>query len=104
MTRFLIVAALLLSGCALLSNKMTWSKPGATEAQAESDLADCTDLAKARTKADREIEQDIAANQPSGAGYSEPIMPESLTGYRSRQKFNEILDTCMTSLGYGRIE
>jgi hypothetical protein len=100
----LLAVLLVLAGCAYLTNEMTWTKPGVTEAEAQSDLGTCTDLASARTEADREIDQDIAANQPGSAGYSEPIMPETVTNHRSRQKFNDILNDCMAGLGYGRVE
>ena len=95
-----LAAAILLGGCSFFSHSVTWTKSGATEAQAQSDLAQCTEEAKTQTDRDKGIDQDIAAtNNGANAGLdTSPI--QNMDAYRNERRFKSILGDCMTQLGY----
>lgn len=97
---FLVV---LLDACSVFSHQMSWSMPGADEGQARSDLDACEQEAGAQTKVDRQIDQDIAATGGTGT-LSEPILDSNMTGYQTRARYAEIIDSCMLGLGYTRVE
>src|SRR5215813_11362188 len=61
-----LAAVILPSGCSFFSHSITWTKDGATEDQAHSDLAQCQEQADVQTARDRNIDQDIAAANSGG--------------------------------------
>ncbi len=63
MTRYIraglvCIAMMLLAGCSFFSHSVTWSKPGVTDAQAQDDLATCTEQAQVQTDRDTSIDKD----------------------------------------------
>jgi hypothetical protein len=98
-------AFVLVSGCSFFSHSVTWSKSGATEEQAHSDLAQCQEQADVQTERDRNIDQDIAAanNMGSNAGIdTSPI--QNMESYHSDRRYKSILEACMAQLGYHKVE
>lgn len=100
----LLVAGLGLAGCSYLSNDMTWTKPGVSEDEAWSDLDSCESQARAATKADRGIDQDIAAAQGSNAGGMDTGLTTNLSGYQTQERYNSWVAECMTGFGYQRVQ
>lgn len=94
----------LLAGCSFFSHSITWTKDGATEEQAHSDLAQCQEQADIQTERDRNIDQDIdAANSGSDSGINTaPI--QNLQSYHSDRRYKSILADCMAQLGYHTVE
>ncbi len=88
----------LLAACAYFADDGHWTKPGASAADTEADLAQCEALARDETATDRAINQDIAANRPLSAG--SPIVPQAGGATSDRQRYRDILAACMAELGY----
>ena len=94
----------LLAGCSFFSHSVTWTKSGATEEQAHSDLAQCKEQADVQTERDRSIDQDIsAANSGANAGIdTSPI--QNMQSYHDDRRYKSILEDCMAQLGYHKVE
>jgi hypothetical protein len=99
-----VAASLLLAGCSFFSHSVTWTKTGATEDQAHSDLAQCKEQADVQTDRDRNIDQDIsAANSGANAGIdTSPI--QNMQSYHDDRRYKSILEDCMAQLGYHTVE
>lgn len=93
----------MLAGCSFFSHSITWSKPGVTDAQAQDDLATCTEQAQVQTDRDTSIDQDIAA-----ADTSSNVVPNSpiqnIQGYKHENRFKSVLRDCMSQLGYHEVD
>jgi len=100
----LVAGLALLGGCSFFSHATTWTKNGATEEQAHSDLAQCKEQADVQTDRDRGIDQDIsAANNGGNAGIdTSPI--QNMQSYHDDRRYNSILGDCMAQLGYQKVE
>jgi hypothetical protein len=101
---FALAGLILLGGCSFFSHSVTWSKNGATEEQAHSDLAQCKEQADVQTERDRGIDQDIAAaNSGSNSGIdTAPI--QNMQTYHNDRRYKSILEDCMAQLGYQKVE
>ena len=99
-----LLAAFLLAGCSFFSHSVTWTKNGATEEQAHSDLAQCQERADVQTARDRNIDQDIAtANNGANAGIdTSPI--QNMQAYHDDRRYKSILEGCMAELGYRKVD
>lgn len=99
-----LAALLLLGACSFFSHSVTWTKSGATEEQAQSDLAQCQEIADVQTARDRGINQDIdAANSGSNSGIdTSPI--QNMQAYKDDRRYKSILRDCMSQLGYREVE
>lgn len=99
-----LLALCLLAGCSFFSHSVTWTKPGAGEDQAHSDLAQCQEQADVQTERDKGIDQDIAAaNSGSNAGIdTSPI--QNMQAYHDDRRYKSILEDCMAQLGYRKVE
>ena len=78
-----------------------WAKPGTDPDQALSDLDSCEAEARAQTKVDRGIDQDIAATQGTGV-FGDPAAETGMTGYQSAKRYDDIVESCMQAFGYAR--
>jgi hypothetical protein len=99
-----LVGLLLLGGCSFFSHSVTWTKSGVTEDQAQSDLAQCKEVADVQTERDRNIDRDIdATNNDANAGLdTSPI--QNMQSYHDDRRYKSILRDCMTQLGYHEVE
>jgi hypothetical protein len=99
-----LMALLLVAGCSFFSHSVTWTKNGATEEQAHSDLAQCQERADVQTARDRNINQDIAAaDSGSNAGIdTSPI--QNMQSYHDDRRYKSILEDCMAELGYRQVD
>jgi len=99
-----LLGLLLLGGCSFFSHSVTWTKSGVTEAQAQSDLAQCKEVADVQTERDRNIDRDIeATNNDANAGLdTTPI--QNMQSYHDDRRYKSILRDCMTQLGYREVE
>ena len=99
-----IAGLAVLGGCSFFSHATTWTKNGATEEQAHSDLATCKEQADVQTERDRGIDQDIStANSGGNAGIdTSPI--QNMQSYHSDRRYKSILEDCMAQLGYQKVE
>jgi hypothetical protein len=94
----------LLGGCSFFSHATTWTKSGATEEQAHSDLAQCKEQADVQTARDRNINQDIsAADTGSNSGIDTSPL-QNMQSYKDDRRYNSILSDCMAQLGYSKVE
>jgi len=94
----------LLAGCSFFSHSVTWTKSGATEEQAHSDLAQCREQADVQTARDRDIDQDIsAADTGSNAGIDTSPL-QNMQSYKDDRRYKSILESCMAQLGYSKVE
>jgi hypothetical protein len=91
----------LLSGCSYFNQGGNWAKPGTDPDQALSDLDSCEAEARAQTKVDRGIDQDIAATQGTGA-FGDPTAETGMSGYQSAKRYDDIVESCMQAFGYAR--
>jgi hypothetical protein len=99
----LLTLGLALGGCSFLSHSVTWSKSGVTDAQAQEDLATCTEQAKVQTDRDTSIDKDIAAvDTGSNAVDTSPL--QNLQAYKHENRFKSVLRDCMAQLGYHEAE
>ena len=94
-------AVLLLAACSYFDKGGTWTQPGASSEQMHSDLGSCEAEARAQTKVDRGIDQDIAATQGGGA-FGNPLADSGVSGYRSGKRYEDVVDECMRAFGYVR--
>jgi hypothetical protein len=100
----ILAASSLLTGCSFFSHSVTWTKNGATEAQAQSDLAACQEQADVQTERDRNIDQDIsAADSGSNAGIDTSPL-QNMQSYKDDRRYKSILSDCMAQLGYRQVE
>jgi hypothetical protein len=98
-----LTLGLALGGCSFLSHSVTWSKSGVTDAQAQEDLATCTEQAQVQTDRDTSIDKDIAAvDTGSNAVDSSPL--QNLQAYKHENRFKSVLRDCMSQLGYHEAE
>lgn len=99
-----ILALFLLSGCSFFSHAVTWSKPGVSEEQAHSDLAQCKEQADVQVGRDRDIDRDIAAAD-TGANAGIDTSPlQNMQSYKDDRRYKSILEDCMAQLGYRKVE
>jgi len=104
MTRYALAGTvgalvLALTGCSFFSHSVTWSKAGVTDAQAEDDLATCTEQAQVQTDRDTSIDKDIAAVETgTNAVDSSPL--QNMQAYKHENRFKSVLKDCMAQLGY----
>jgi hypothetical protein len=103
--RVLIIASFslaLLGACSMFDSGGSWMKPGENNPdQARTDLDNCEAEARAQTKVDRGIDQDIAATQGGGA-FGDPLADSGMSGYQSGKRYDDIVDECMQAFGYAR--
>lgn len=99
----LLLAGTLLAGCSYLSRDMTWTKAGVSEDEAWADLDSCESQARAATKADRGIDQDIAAAQGGTMGAYDPGLTSNMSGYQTQERYDSWVSECMTGYGYQRV-
>jgi hypothetical protein len=100
-----VSALVLVSGCSFFSHSITWTKSGATEEQAHSDLARCQEQADVQTARDRNIDQDIAAANNMGSNGGIDTSPiQNMESYHSDRRYKSILSDCMAQLGYHQVE
>lgn len=91
----------LLSGCSYFDKGGAWTKPGTEADQMRTDLDACEAEARAQTKVDRGIDQDIAATQGGGA-FGDPLADSGMSGYQSSKRYDDIVNECMQAFGYVR--
>jgi hypothetical protein len=92
-----------LGGCSFFSHSVSWTKPGVTEDQAQSDLASCTEEAKTQTDQDKSIDQDIAAaNTAANPNDTSPLA--NMQAYKHENRFKDVLEDCMGQLGYSKVD
>lgn len=97
-------AALLgLAGCSFFSHSVTWTRSGATEEQAQNDLAQCTEVAKVQTGRDEGIDRDIAAADTSSSAVDTTPL-QNMQAFKHEQRFKSVLEDCMAQLGYRKVE
>jgi hypothetical protein len=102
--RSLIPAALtfmLLGACSTFDHGSNWTKPGASADQARTDLDSCEAEARAQTKVDRGIDQDIQATQGTGV-FGDPLADSGMSGYQSSKRYGDVVEACMQAFGYVR--
>ena len=102
--RFAISMAMgaLLTGCAWFSTTHSWTKPGATPEQAQADLDSCKQVAWAEQDKDAKIDQDTSAvMNDNGQGAVDTELSQNMSNQRAGKRFDDIVDDCMRSLGYG---
>ncbi len=97
----LVLSLSLLGACSTFSQGGGWTKPGVDPDQARSHLDSCEAEARAQTKVDRGIDQDIAATQGTGA-FGDPLADSGMSGYQSGQRYEDIVESCMQGYGYVR--
>lgn len=98
----LLAALLLLSACSMFDQGGSWVQPGGGDPdQARTDLDSCEAEARAQTKVDRGIDQDIAATQGTGA-FGDPLADSGMSGYQSGKRYDDIVEACMQAFGYVR--
>ncbi len=97
-------ALVLLAGCSFFSHSTTWTKNGATEDQAHSDLAQCQEQADVQTERDRNIDQDIAAANSGGNAGIDTTPIQNMQSYHNDRRYKSILSDCMAQLGYREVE
>jgi hypothetical protein len=95
-----LLLALALGGCSFFSHNITWSKPGVTDAQAQDDLASCTEQAQVQTDRDVSIDQDIAAADTASSSPVDTSPLQSMQNYKHQNRFRSVLKDCMSQLGY----
>lgn len=100
----LLAGLALLSGCSFFSHATTWTKNGATEDQAQSDLAQCKEEADVQTARDRNIDQDIAAAETGGTSGIDTSPIQNMQSYKGDRRYKSILEDCMAQLGYSKVE
>lgn len=104
--RYLLPLALaisLLSACSYFNQGSNWTKPGIAADQARSDLDSCQAEARAQTALDRNIDQDIAATQGTGA-FGDPVAETGMSGYQSDKRYDDVVEACMQAFGYVRAQ
>ena len=99
----LMLALGLLSACTYFQQGGNWTKPGVDPDQALSDLDACEAEARAQTKVDRSIDQDIQATQGTGV-FGDPMAEAGVSGYRSDKRYDDIVEACMQAFGYSRAQ
>ncbi len=99
-----LAGSALLSGCSFFSHATTWTKNGATEEQAHSDLAQCKEQADVQTARDRNIDQDIAAAETGSNAGIDTSPLQNMQSYKGDRRYKSILDDCMAQLGYSKVE
>jgi hypothetical protein len=104
MTRYAFAAllsiALMLGGCSFFSHSVTWSKAGVTDAQAQDDLATCTEQAQVQTGRDASIDKDIAAADTASSSAVDTSPLQNIQSYKHENRFKSVLKDCMSQLGY----
>jgi hypothetical protein len=98
------MAMLLLAGCSFFSHSVTWTKDGANEEQARSDLAQCQEVADVQTARDRNIDQDIAAADSGSNGGIDTTPIQNMQSYHDDRRYKSILKDCMAQLGYRQVD
>jgi hypothetical protein len=93
----------LLGACSYFNQGGNWTKPGVDSDQALSDLDSCEAEARAQTKVDRGIDQDIAATQGTGA-FGDPLADSGMSGYKSGKRYDDVVKACMQAFGYTRVQ
>jgi hypothetical protein len=97
-----LAMAALLAGCSWFSTTHSWSKPGTTPEQATADLDSCKQVAWADQDTDAKIDQDsAAASGDNGQGAVDTELSQNMSNQRSGKRFDDIVDDCMRTLGYG---
>jgi hypothetical protein len=105
LARGLLVAGLMaLGGCSFFSHATTWTKNGATEEQAHSDLAQCQEMADVQVGRDRDIDRDIAAADTGSNSGIDTSPLQNMQSYKDDRRYNAILSDCMAQLGYQKVE
>jgi hypothetical protein len=99
-----LVGLILLAGCSFFSHSVTWTKDGATEDQAQNDLASCQERADVQTGKDRDINRDIAAADGGGTSGIDTSPLQNMQTYHDDRRYKSILKSCMTELGYREVE
>ena len=94
-----VALALALGGCSFFSHSVTWSKAGVNDAQAQDDLATCTEQAQVQTDRDASIDQDISAAQ-TGTNAVDASPLQNIQSYKHENRFKSVLKDCMSQLGY----
>src|ERR1700687_1020656 len=90
--------ALLLAAC---SSKPQWVKPGATSDAVSDDLAECRALAKASTRQDAAIDQDILASRGNDWQRNSTLQAKKSTfAMQDQGHARDIIADCMSAKGY----
>ena len=100
----MLSGSLLLAGCSFFSHSVTWTKSGATEEQAHSDLAQCKEQADVQTERDRNIDQDISAAETGSNSGIDTSPLQNMQSYKDDRRYKSILEDCMAQLGYSQVE
>ena len=100
----MLSGSLLLAGCSFFSHSVTWTKSGATEEQAHSDLAQCKEQADVQTERDRNIDQDISAAETGSNSGIDTSPLQNMQSYKDDRRYKSILEDCMAQLGYRQVE
>jgi hypothetical protein len=100
----MLSGSLLLAGCSFFSHSVTWTKSGANEEQAHSDLAQCKEQADVQTERDRNIDQDISAAETGSNSGIDTSPLQNMQSYKDDRRYKSILEDCMAQLGYSQVE
>jgi hypothetical protein len=95
-----LALVLALTGCSFFSHSVTWTKPGVTDAQAQDDLASCTEQAQVQTDRDANIDTDIAAADTASSNAVDTSPLQNIQSYKHENRFKSVLKDCMSQLGY----
>lgn len=99
-----VAGLVVLGGCSFFSHATTWTKNGASEEQAHSDLARCKEQADVQTERDRGIDQDISAANTGGNSGIDTSPIQSMQSYQNDRRYKSIIEGCMAQLGYQKVE
>src|SRR3954451_9915266 len=89
-----LMLAVTLGGCSFFSHSVTWSKAGVTDAQAQDDLATCTEQAQVQTDRDANIDKDISAAE-TGTNAVDASPLQNIQSYKHENRFKSVLKDCM---------
>ena len=105
MSRFLLLAVLVLGGCSWFRDEPeTYGKPGASQEQVSADVESCRQQARAVQRRDAAFDQEIAnlSDEEDQAGADDDAQfTRNLQEYGANRRYHDLVSDCMRNLGYG---
>ena len=99
-----IAAVAILAACTGGSHQTVWTKNDGNPDQRDRDQRGCEAYARSQTKVDSGIDQDRAVMGGGTNSGLNPTLNENINAYSTQKRYDGLVKSCMTDLGYRQVK
>ncbi|TXH34184.1 MAG: hypothetical protein E6Q98_19340 [Rhodospirillaceae bacterium] len=99
-----VAVVAILAACTGASHQTVWTKNDGNPDQRDRDQRGCEAYARSQTKVDSGIDQDRAVMGGGTNSGLNPTLNENINAYSTQKRYDGLVNSCMTDLGYRQVK